>query len=46
LACLLPTLVLLAEFILTTEKAHILLANYAGPIITLVSRKLLRWKCA
>jgi hypothetical protein len=27
LTCLLPTLVVLAEFILTTETAHILLAN-------------------
>jgi hypothetical protein len=33
---LLPTLVLLAEFILAMEAVHILLANFAGPIITLV----------
>jgi hypothetical protein len=30
LACLLPTLVLLAELILTTEAAHSLLANFLG----------------
>jgi hypothetical protein len=33
---LLPTLVLLAEFILAVESMHILVANFAGPIITLV----------
>jgi hypothetical protein len=46
LACLLPVLALLAEFILATEAAHILLANFTEPIITLVSRKLHEWKCA
>jgi len=45
LACLIPKLVLLAEFILATEAAHVLLANFAGPIITLVSQKLHEWKC-
>jgi len=45
LACLLPTLVLLAEFIVATEASHLLLANFAGPIITLVSRRLHKWKC-
>jgi hypothetical protein len=34
---LLTTLVLLAEFILTMEAVHILMANFVGPIITLVS---------
>jgi hypothetical protein len=33
---LLPMLVLLAEFILAMEAVHILLANFAGQIITLV----------
>jgi hypothetical protein len=41
---LLPTLVL-SEFIITTG-AHVLLANFAGPIITLVSPKLQEWKRA
>jgi len=36
----------LAEFIIATEAAHVLLANFAGPIITLVSWKLHEWKCA
>jgi len=45
LAGLLPMLVMLAEFILRTEAAHILLANFTGPIITLVSRKLHERKC-
>ena len=44
LVCLLPALVLWAEFIFATEAAHVLLANFAGPIITLVSRKLYEWK--
>jgi hypothetical protein len=43
---LLPTLVILAEFIPGTEAAHILLANFIGLIISLVSRKLHEWKCA
>jgi len=43
--CLVPKLVLLAEFILTMEAAHVLLANFAAPIITLVSQKLHKWKC-
>jgi hypothetical protein len=34
---LLPVLVLLVEFILAMEASHILLANFAGPVITLVS---------
>jgi hypothetical protein len=33
---LFPTLVLLAEFILAMEAAHILLVNFTGPIITLL----------
>jgi hypothetical protein len=37
---------LLAEFILKTEATHILLADFAGPIIIIVSRKLHEWKCA
>jgi len=37
---------LLAEFILATEAAHVLLANFSGPIIIIVSRKLHEWKCA
>jgi len=45
LVCLLPTLVLLAEFIFATEAGRVLLANFAGLIITLVSRKLHEWKC-
>jgi len=45
LACLIPKLVLLAEFVLATEAAYALLANFAGPIITLVSQKLHEQKC-
>jgi hypothetical protein len=37
LACLLPMLVLLAEFILAMEASLVLLANFAGPVITQVS---------
>jgi len=36
---------LLAEFILEMEVMHILLANFAGPIIIIVSQKLHEWKC-
>jgi hypothetical protein len=46
LACLLPMLVLLAEFILTMEAVHVLLANFTGPIIKLVSQRLYKWKSA
>jgi len=28
------------------EAAHVLLANFTQPIITLVSRKLHEWKCS
>jgi len=45
LACLIPKLVLLAEFILATEAVHPLLANFAGPVITLVNQKLHERKC-
>jgi hypothetical protein len=44
-ACLLPMLVLLAEFIFATEAVYVLLANFAGKIITLVSQKLHEQKC-
>jgi hypothetical protein len=37
LACLLPTLVLLAEFNVTMKAAHVLLAKFTRPIITLVN---------
>jgi hypothetical protein len=37
LGLLFPTLVLLVEFIFAMEAAHVLLANFAGPIIALVS---------
>jgi hypothetical protein len=37
---------LLAEFILEMEAMHILLTNFAGPIIIIVSQKLHEWKCA
>jgi hypothetical protein len=46
LACLFPTLALLAELILTTEAAHILLTNFPGPNKTLVSQKVHKWKRA
>jgi hypothetical protein len=46
LSVLFTTLALLAEFILATEAVHALLANFPGPIITLVSQKLHKWKCA
>jgi len=36
-------LILLVEFILAMEAAHILLANFAGPVIRLVSQKLHEW---
>jgi len=42
---LLPLLIMLIEFILGTEAAHILLANFTGPVIILVIRKLQEWKC-
>jgi hypothetical protein len=42
---LLPMLVLLAEIILAMEAVHVLLANFAGPFITLVSQKLHKWNC-
>jgi hypothetical protein len=42
---LLPTVVLLAEFILAMEAVLFLLANFAGAVKTLVSRKLHEWKC-
>jgi len=45
LACLL-LLVLLTEFILAMVAAHVLFANFAGPIITAVSQRLYEWKCA
>jgi len=37
---------LLAEFILTTEGVHVLLANFAGPIIIIVTWKFHEWKFA
>jgi len=43
---LLPTVVLLAAFILATEAVLLLLGNFAGAIKTLVSRKRHEWKCA
>jgi len=43
---MLLTLVLLVEFIVATESSHVLLANFTGSVITLVSRKLHKWKCA
>jgi len=42
---LLPTVVLLTEFILAPEAMLLLLANFAGAIKTLVSRKLHKLKC-
>ena len=45
LACLFPTLTLLAEFILSTEATHVLLANFPEPV-TLFSQKLHKWKRA
>jgi len=42
---LLPTVVLLAEFILAIEAMLLLLANFAGAIKTLVSRKFREWQC-
>jgi hypothetical protein len=44
LPCLPPVLVSLTEFILTMEAVHILLANFAEPVITLVGQKLREWK--
>jgi len=45
LACLIPKLVLLVEFVLTTKAAQVLLADFAGPNIMLVSQKLHERKC-
>jgi len=41
---LLPTLVLLADFILATEAVLLLLANFTGAIKILVSGKFHEWK--
>jgi len=40
LASLFPTFALWAEFILATEAAYVLSANFPGPITTVVSQKL------